>query len=527
VKQTRISGVFIMFEKLLKNKKKINISKATGVGQNAIYFTDAEWLSVAAIYSVIEPIARVALSSQKMATGMIPVGILTTEQIRCKYKFCKANLRTSSNIPSPDGSNKRPKTESSTFMMVDLNLSVDSKERGDFPRKRIDYKHLDPNTQALCDCCLVELKEYFKPTAAFTPCQLLQFAVHPLFVWIGLNMLSKSSHTRNNIREEVQSQLVEELVAVGAPLANNIVNRAPCGDNTDANNTTATTTDGAEEELDDDDDYSLYDDLLVQSQSQDVTMPASAQEDFENKAGEVVNEYFAYPFGKSKPAFDVLVENIGESELRGLLGTKNFNDLKTKLSKNSNNSPDRDRAKLLGKHFVSICGAFDLEKWWKSDGSAHWQLIAEGVACRIIAAPDTNAFQERIFSEVKNFMRPRRNRLDMAKFEAQILLASNCERVKSVLAQAKKLDTSATTKMTKRATQMLMTTASLTASLTTTQSDELVEEDAELVAVDEDEQKQMEELMDFLLRKRPKTVETTVSRDRLMVYVTSVTLTLV
>jgi hypothetical protein len=103
------------------------------------------------------------------------------------------------------------------------------------------------------------------------------------------------------------------------------------------------------------------------------------------------------------------------------------------------------------------------------------------VACRIIAAPDTNTFQERIFSEAKNFMRLRCNRLDMAEFEAQILLASNRERVKSILAQQNKADTAATAKMAKRATKMLMTTASLTASLTTTQSDELVEQDAELL----------------------------------------------
>jgi hypothetical protein len=65
-----------------------------------------------------------------------------------------------------------------------------------------------------------------------------------------------------------------------------------------------------------------------------------------------------------------------------------------------------------------------------------WPLIAEGVACRIIAAPDTNAFQERVFSEVKTFFRPRRNHLEMSKFEVQVLLSSNSGQVQSLEDQA-------------------------------------------------------------------------------------------
>jgi hypothetical protein len=89
------------------------------------YFTDTEWLSVAAIYSVIQPIACVSLASQKIASGMIPIRIFTAKQMRYKYKFCNPNLLTDGSVVSPDGSiagpdgsNKRPKTESSTFWMI-------------------------------------------------------------------------------------------------------------------------------------------------------------------------------------------------------------------------------------------------------------------------------------------------------------------------------------------------------------------------------------------------------------------------
>jgi hypothetical protein len=102
---------------------------------------------------------------------------------------------------------------------------------------------------------------------------------------------------------------------------------------------------------------------------------------------------------------DVLLENIGEVQLKKILGATDFKALKTKVSYNLPNA-----LKIIGKNFLGICNSFYAAKWWKMDGAALWLLIGEGVACRYIGAPDTNAFQERVLSEVKKFLLPRRNR---------------------------------------------------------------------------------------------------------------------
>jgi hypothetical protein len=166
--------------------------------------------------------------------------------------------------------------------------------------------------------------------------------------------------------------------------------------------------------------------------------------------------------------------------------------LKTKVS---NNSPDA--LKIIGKNFLGICNSFDVAKWWKTDGAALWPLIGEGVACRYIGAPDTNAFQECVFSEVKNFFRPRRNRYGMAKFEAQVLLASNRERIKSVMAALKDTAPTMTVKvMAKKVSEWLMKTARLTAK----PLDEINEDEDEMdLDLDQDEEEVLGELIDYLI----------------------------
>jgi hypothetical protein len=186
----RISGVFIMFEKLPKNKKPLELSKVNEVGDTSAYFTDAEWDHIAAIYSVIEPIARVALTSQKNSTGSVAVGIFTAEHLRHKYWFCKPTV----SVDTPeDGSNKKQKTEQSTFQMINWNAG--GVKEGKFPRKKAEYKDLDVQVKTLCDRILDEISRYFPAEEPFNASQLLRFAVHPLFVWIGLRIMAYYGET--------------------------------------------------------------------------------------------------------------------------------------------------------------------------------------------------------------------------------------------------------------------------------------------------------------------------------------------
>jgi hypothetical protein len=160
---TRVSGIFYMYESVLKSRKCIKFY-VTGSTEKSFYLnlklTEPEWQLVAETHAVLKVMNVLAMTSQKESIDS-----------NCFSYYSVANARyfveSKRKLKVIDlGANWNPSCEVSKLPMVNMQL-----------------ENLRPETQTLIERLVKEFDHYFRGPDSD---QIMMMIFHPVMVWRGL-----------------------------------------------------------------------------------------------------------------------------------------------------------------------------------------------------------------------------------------------------------------------------------------------------------------------------------------------------
>ena len=376
---TRVSSTYLMFDALMCSYHEIRLflfmSNHPKDKNCPFRLTEQEWVDIAQITALLSPISKYSFAVQVDHLGAIGGSWLhcmaVKEQLLRKREIRVINFTKPSWISASSAYKKLPKVP-------------------------LPCEDLGMMAMTFRDRLVQELDNYMQSPSKD---QLVAMACHPLIATIGNTFMKRLNAARGKeISAQSQRALVDEVVKMLPPM----------------------------------EPVNLSDDSSLQNEE-----CANAHADVADEMSDFLKTWVrdtpggGDDFGSGEPGRPSNTQ-LAEKEVEDFFAQRI--DWKTVVS-DTHRRPGSSDGKIDWTdgevvNVLNIEPVFDVGKWWLTVGARQFPTICL-VAARILAKPDTNAYQERVFSRCTFVDQPLRQRMNPETFELRVLSKVNRNWIKA------------------------------------------------------------------------------------------------